>query len=97
MDPHAQQCSSTTACAMPGMLCPSLKLTLDSSAPVGRNSTRFHSPRISLGKIYAAKVVAAQPQPDLRHGYPVYLDRRSAFRSLHEDPRAEFRSQTGDL
>ena len=82
MDPHAQQCSSTTACAMPGMLCPSLKLTLDSSAPVGRNSTRFHSPRISLGKIYAAKV---------------YLDRRSAFHSLHEDPRAEFRSQTGDL
>ena len=64
MDPHAQQCSSTTACAMPGMLCPSLKLTLDSSAPVGINSTRFHSPRISLGKIYAAKVVAAQPQPE---------------------------------
>ena len=49
--------------AIPGTLAPSLKLTVDISAPVGTNSTRFHSPLSILGRIYEDNVVAAQPQP----------------------------------
>ena len=49
------------------------------------------------GQIYAAKWLQHSRSRNLRHEYPVYLDRRSVFHSLHEDPRAEFRSQTEDL
>ena len=46
-----------------GTLSPSLKLTVDISAPVGTKRILFHSPDISCGIIYAARVIAAQPQP----------------------------------
>lgn len=48
---------------MPGMVFPSLKLTVESSAPVGMNKTRFHSPRSKFFRIYDASVIAAHPHP----------------------------------
>lgn len=46
-----EQCSSTTACAIPGMESPSLKLVLESNAHVGTKSTRFQVPLASSGRI----------------------------------------------
>ena len=49
--------------AIPGTDSPSLKLTLESIAPVGTNRTRFHWPVTMRGRINAASTEAAQPQP----------------------------------
>ena len=51
------------ACAMPGIVFPSLKLTFESNAPVGTKSTLFQLPLRSFGRISALSVEAAQPQP----------------------------------
>ena len=40
-----------------------VKEAVDISAPVGTKRILFHSPDISCGIIYAARVIAAQPQP----------------------------------
>ena len=57
-------CSITTACAMPGTVIPSLKETVESSAPVGTNNILFSSPRSSILRKYALSVTAEQPQPE---------------------------------
>ena len=53
----------TTAWAIPGIVSPSLKLTLDKSAPVGTNRMRFHLPLMSSGRICAIRTEAAHPHP----------------------------------
>ena len=44
-------CSMTTPWAIPGILSPSLKLTLERRAPVGTKRIRFHSPDTTFGRI----------------------------------------------
>ena len=48
---HTSICSMTTPWAIPGILSPSLKLTLERSAPVGTKRIRFHSPDTIFGRI----------------------------------------------
>ena len=51
--PPAPSCrlSSTRQWLIPGTACPSLKLVLESKAPVGANKTRFHTPSSSIFRI----------------------------------------------
>ena len=44
-------CSMTTPWAIPGILSPSLKLTLERRAPVGTKRIRFQSPDTTFGRI----------------------------------------------
>lgn len=56
-------CSITTACAIPGIESPSLKLTFDNNAPVGTNRIRFQLLFMIPGNICPAKTEAAHPHP----------------------------------
>ena len=46
---------------MPGTDSPSLKLTLESMAPVGTKRTFFHCPLTTRGRMKAARTAAAHP------------------------------------